>query len=62
MLWAASVVSAIGYTGAHLVINHEFRILDFGAGISALLLGGGGATALKDQGVAKANATSEGAS
>lgn len=59
MLWAASVVSAIGFTGAHLYLNHEFRILDFAGGMGILLAGGGASTAIKDIGVAKANATSE---
>lgn len=55
LLWFISVIAAIGYAGAHLYINHAFDILQFGAGISAMLLGGGGATAVKDTAVSKAS-------
>jgi hypothetical protein len=54
MLWALSVLAGIGYTGAHLVINHAFSIIEFGTGMGLLLAGGGTATALKDTAVARA--------
>jgi hypothetical protein len=59
ILWLASAVAGIGYTGAHLVINHAFNIMEFGAGMGVLLAGGGGATAMKDTAVAKAKAQGE---
>ena len=48
-LWFLSGVSAIGYSGAHLYLNGEFAIVEFGAGMSAILLGGFGIAA-KDKG------------
>jgi hypothetical protein len=54
MLWGLSVLAGIGYTGAHLVINHSFSIIEFGTGMGLLLAGGGTATALKDTAVARA--------
>jgi hypothetical protein len=53
-LWFASVVAAIGYSGAHLYINGEFDILQFGGGIAALLASGGWGIATKDKGSAEA--------
>ena len=54
MLWALSVLAGIGYSGAHLVMNHAFSIIEFGTGMGLLLAGGGTATALKDTAVSKA--------
>jgi hypothetical protein len=54
MLWGLSVLAGIGYSGAHLVINHAFSIIEFGTGMGLLLAGGGTATALKDTAVARA--------
>jgi hypothetical protein len=54
MLWGLSVLAGIGYSGAHLVINHSFSIIEFGTGMGLLLAGGGTATALKDTAVARA--------
>ncbi len=54
MLWFAGGVAAIGFTGAHLYLNHVFSILDFGGGMGLICAGGGGATAVKDTAVAKA--------
>ena len=54
MLWAVSVVSGIGFAGAHLVIDHAFSIIEFGTGMGLLLAGGGGAIAMKDTAVARA--------
>lgn len=60
VLWALSVLAGIGFTGAHLYLNHAFSIIEFGTGMGVLMAGGGGATALKDSGVAKANASGAG--
>ena len=60
MLWGLSVLAGIGYSGAHLVINHSFSIIEFGTGMGLLLAGGGTATALKDTAVAKAVAAGDG--
>lgn len=60
MLWGLSVLAGIGYAGWHLYLNHTFSIIEYATGMGALLLGGGGATAIKDQGVAKAVATASG--
>ncbi|MDH7973677.1 hypothetical protein QH494_15910 [Sphingomonas sp. AR_OL41] len=60
MLWALSVLAGIGYSGAHLVINHSFSIIEFGTGMGLLLAGGGTATALKDRAVAQAVAQGTG--
>lgn len=57
ILWALSCVAGIGYTGAHLVMNHAFSIIEFGTGMGVLLAGGGGAIAMKDVAVANAAAT-----
>jgi len=54
MLWAISVVSGIGFAGAHLVMDHAFSIIEFGTGMGLLMAGGGGATAMKDTAVARA--------
>lgn len=48
-LWFISVVAAIGYAGAHLVINGVFDILEFGGGIAALLAAGGWGVGAKDK-------------
>ena len=60
MLWAVSVLAGIGYTGAHLVINHQFSIIEFGTGMGLLMAGSAGGTAMKDAAVAKAAATAPG--
>ncbi len=57
LLWALSVLAGIGYSGAHLVMNQSFNIIEFGTGMGLLLAGGGAATAIKDTAVAKAGAT-----
>lgn len=57
MLWLASGVAGIAFTGAHLYLNHSFSIIEFGTGMGVLLAGGGGATAMKDTAVAKASAS-----
>jgi len=54
ILWALSVVAGIAYPGVHLIINHQFSIIEFGTGMGILLAGGGGAVAMKDTAVAKA--------
>ena len=54
MLWGISVVSGIGFAGAHLVMDHAFSIIEFGTGMGLLMAGGGGATAIKDTAVARA--------
>lgn len=48
LLWAASVVAGIGYTGAHLVLNAVFDITQFGIGMGTLMALGGGGIAAKD--------------
>lgn len=53
-LWFLSVLAAIGYSGAHLYVNGAFDILEFGAGVGALLATGGWGVSVKDQGSAKA--------
>ena len=62
MLWALSVVSGIGFAGAHLVMYHAFSIIEFGTGMGLLMAGGGGATAMKDTAVSRAAAPQEPAS
>lgn len=57
ILWFSSVVSGIGFAGAHLYINRSFSPVEFGTGMGLLLAGGGAATTAKDIGVAKANRT-----
>ncbi len=57
LLWAASVLAGIGYSGWHLHRSHIFSIIEFGTGMGLLLAGGGGATALKDTFVARAKAS-----
>ncbi len=56
LLWAASVLAGIGYSGWYLWLDRSFSIIEFGTGMGLLLAGGGGATALKDMSVAKAKA------
>lgn len=48
-LWFVSVVAAIGYSGAHLIMNETFDIMEFGAGIAALLAAGGWGIGAKDK-------------
>ena len=48
-LWFLSVLSAIGYAGAHLWMNGEFSIVEFGAGLGALLATGGWGIGAKDR-------------
>jgi hypothetical protein len=57
MLWALSVLAGIGYSGAHLIINASFDIMQFGTGMGLLLAGGGAATMMKDTGVARATSS-----
>lgn len=59
ILWLASVVSGIAYAGYHLVVHGAFSPIEFGTGMGLLLAGGGAATAVKDMGVAKADATTK---
>jgi len=59
MLWGISVVAGIGYSGALIVINHSFSIIEFGTGMGLLLAGGGTATALKDTAVARATGSGQ---
>jgi len=56
MGWALSILAGIGYSGFHLVAHSTFNIIEFGTGMGALLAAGGGAVAVKDTYVAKANA------
>lgn len=60
MGWALSILAGIGYSGFHLVAHNVFNIIEFGTGMGALLAAGGGAVAVKDTYVAKANATATG--
>lgn len=53
-LWFASVVAAIGYSGWHLQANGVFDIMEFGAGIAALLAAGGWGISTKDRGASEA--------
>lgn len=55
-LWFLSVIAAIGYAGAHLVLNGIFDILEFGGGIGALLAAGGWGVATKDRAAKDARA------
>lgn len=57
LLWAASAVAGIAYAGAHLWLNKQFSIIEFGTGMGLLLAGGGAGTAIKDTAVAKATVT-----
>ena len=57
LCWFVSVVAGIAFSGAHLLIDHAFNIIEFGTGMGLLLAGGGSATAIKDAAVAKAAAT-----
>lgn len=57
ILWVLGGLGALGFTGAHLYLNHAFDIMQFGTGYGLLLAGGGAATAAKDTAVAKAVAT-----
>lgn len=57
ILWLATAVAGIGFTGAHLIMNGAFSVIEFGTGMAAILAGGGAATAVKDVGVAKAAST-----
>lgn len=59
MLWGISALAGIIYTGAHLYLNKQFSIIEFGTGMGALLAGGGASTAMKDTAVAKAVATGD---
>lgn len=56
LCWFLCIITGIGYSGAHLILNHMFNIIEFGTGMSLLLAGGGGATALKDTAAARAAA------
>ncbi len=47
-LWAVSVLAGIGYSGAHLIINGVFDIMQFGTGIGSILLLGGAGIGAKD--------------
>lgn len=60
MLGGLSVLAGIGFSGAHLVINHAFSIIEFGTGMGLLLAGVGGSIAVKDTAVAKAVASADG--
>lgn len=51
--WFLSVLAGLAYAGAHLYINHQFSIIEFGTGMGLLNAGSGGATALKDTAVAR---------
>lgn len=53
-LWFVSVLSAIGYSGAHLYLNSEFSIMEFGGGIAALIAAGGWGISAKDRGAKEA--------
>lgn len=55
-LWFLSVVAAIGYAGVHLFINGEFSVVEFGAGIGALLATGGWGIGAKDKAAKEARA------
>ena len=59
MMWFAGAIAGIGYTGAHLYLNHAFSIIEFGTGMGLLSAGGGAATAAKDNAVAKAVAAGD---
>ena len=51
-----SLVSAIGFTGYHLAVNHAFSIVEFGTGTALIIAAIGAGSAVKDTAVAKANA------
>lgn len=59
ILWVVTVIAGIGYSGAHLIFNGVFSIIEFGTGMGGLLLLGAGGIAAKDMGVAKAKAQGE---
>ena len=48
LLWAMSALAGIGYTGAHLVLNHTFDIMQFGGGMALIMSGGGIGIGAKD--------------
>lgn len=53
-LWFISVVAGIAYSGTNLFVNKAFSIIEFGAGMGALLAAGGFGVATKDKGAASA--------
>lgn len=57
LLWVLSVISGIAFAGYHLVVDKVFSIIEFGTGMGLLLAGGGGASALKELGLASAKKT-----
>lgn len=48
-LWFVSIIAAIAYSGFHLFVNETFDIMEFGAGIAALLAAGGWGIGAKDK-------------
>jgi len=57
LAWFAGAMAGIVFAGVHLFRDHAFNIIEFGTGWGLLNAGSGAATAAKDIGVAKANAT-----
>lgn len=53
-LWFVSVLAAIGYAGAHLWMNGEFSIVEFGGGMAALIAAGGWGVGAKDRAASEA--------
>lgn len=48
-----SLIAGIGYSGAHLFLDHQFSIIEFGTGMGVLLAGVAGGSAVKDTAAAK---------
>lgn len=59
ILWLISGLAGVAYAGAHLFVNHQFSIIEFGTGMGLLNAGSAGGTAVKDTAVAKAVATGD---
>lgn len=57
LLGFISALAGIGYTGAHLFINHSFSIIEFGTGMGVLIAGVAGGAGYKDTQVANARKT-----
>lgn len=57
LLGFIAAVVGMGYSGVHLVVNHQFSIVDFGIGMGTLIAGVAGGSGLKEVLVANAKAT-----
>lgn len=53
-LWFLSVIAALIYPGAHLYLNGQFDVMDFGLSLAALLAAGGFGVSVKDKGSSEA--------